>query len=157
MNTPTPLIRDGLTPLRGKSTFFFNVILILMVHVVVLGGLLLQGCKDTNTKDANASNTPALDTTVAGSDAPNLPPVINAGISNAVVNTPQNPIQPAPQQPQVKQAPLPPAQPLQPATVAPIATPAAMDAKEYVVVSGDTLGAIARKSGLALKALMDAN
>jgi len=36
-------------------------------------------------------------------------------------------------------------------------TPANGEAKEYVIAKGDTLGAIARKNGMSLKALMDAN
>jgi hypothetical protein len=49
MNTPIPLIRDGLTPFRGKSSFFFKVLLILAIHVVIIGVMLLQGCKVTVT------------------------------------------------------------------------------------------------------------
>ncbi len=152
MNTPSPLIPQGTTPSRGKSTFFFKVLMILTVHVVLIGGMLLQGCKDTNTKDT-AANPPAPDTNTASTDASNLPPVTATGLSNAVAN----PQQPASQQPQVTQAPLPPAQPLSPATVTPAAPPATTGASEYVIASGDTLGAIAHKNGLALKALMDAN
>jgi LysM repeat protein len=152
MNTPSPLIPQGTTPSRGKSTFFFKVLMILTVHVVLIGGMLLQGCKDTNKTDT-ADNGPKPDTTTASTDTSNVPPVTAAGISNAVAN----PQQPASQQPQVTQAPLPPAQPLPPATVTPAAPPAATGASEYVIASGDTLGAIAHKNGLALKALMDAN
>jgi LysM repeat protein len=139
-------------PSRGKSTFFIKVLTILTVHVVLIGGMLLQGCKDTNTKDTTA-NPPAPDTTAASTEASNLPPVTATGLSNAVAN----PQQPASQQPQVTQAPMPPAQPQPPATVTPAAPPAATGASEYVIASGDTLGAIAHKNGLALKALMDAN
>jgi LysM repeat protein len=150
MNTPSPLIPQGTTPLRAKSTFFFKVLMILSVHVVLIGGMLLQGCKDTNT----SATPPAPETTATGTDVSNLPPVTAAGISNAVAN----PQQPASQQPQVTQAPLPPAQPLPPATVTPAAPPApTTETKEYVIASGDTLGAIARKNGITLKAMMDAN
>jgi len=126
--------------------------MILTVHVVLIGGMLLQGCKDTNKTDT-ADNGSKPDTTTASTDTSNVPPVTAAGISNAVAN----PQQPASPQPQVTQAPLPPAQPLPPATVAPAAPPAATGATEYVIASGDTLGAIAHRNGLALKALMDAN
>ncbi len=127
--------------------------MILTVHVVLIGGMLLQGCKDTNTKETSG-NPPAPDTTAANTDASNLPPVTAAGISNAVAN----PQQPAPQQPQVTQAPLPPAQPMPPATVTPAAPPApTTETKEYVIASGDTLGALAHKNGITLKAMMDAN
>lgn len=148
MNTTTPLIREGITPFRGKSSFFFKVMLVLSVHLVVIGVMLLQGCKNTNTDSA------ARDTTMAGDDASNLPPASGEGASNPAVNAPQNRIQPAPQQPQLKQAPL---QPLQSATVTSVAASAVPMAKEYVIVSGDTLRGIARKSGVALKSLMDAN
>jgi LysM repeat protein len=152
MNTPSPLIPQGTMPSRGKSTFFFKVLMILTVHVVLIGGMLLQGCKDTNNKDT-AANPPAPDTNTASTDTSNLPPVTAAGISNAVAN----PQQPASQQPQVTQAPQPPAQPLPPATAAAAAPPAATGVSEYVIASGDTLGALARKNGITLKALMDAN
>ena len=45
-----------------------------------------------------------------------------------------------------------------PATVTPAAPPApTTETKEYVIASGDTLGAIAHKNGITLKAMMDAN
>jgi LysM repeat protein len=44
-----------------------------------------------------------------------------------------------------------------PITPAPVAPPATTDSKEVVVAAGDTLGAIAHKNGMTLKALMDAN
>jgi LysM repeat protein len=149
MNTPNPLVPQGTTPARGKSTFFFKVLMILTVHVVLIGGMLLQGCKDTNT----SANPPAQDTTAATPDQ-TLPPVTAAGVSNAATN----PQQPAPQPTQVTQAPQPPAQPMPPATVTAAAPPApSTELKEYVIVSGDTLGAIAHKNGITLKAIMDAN
>ena len=88
MNTPSPLIPQGTIPAKGKVIFFFKVVMILAVHVVLIGGMLLQGCKDTN-KD-NASNPPA-DTTVSSADTSNLPPVTNGGMSNAVTAMPSNP------------------------------------------------------------------
>jgi LysM repeat protein len=140
MNTPTPLIREGLKPLRGKSPFFFKVMLVLTVHVVLIGGLLLQGCKDTTTKDASLA-PPAPDPT-SPTDAANadqkLPPVANTNSPNAVAN-----------------------QPLQPATVAPTAPGAApADTAVYTVKPGDTLGKIARlhhTSSAKIKAMNDLN
>jgi LysM repeat protein len=140
-------------PARGKSTFFFKVLMILTVHAVLIGGMLLQGCKDT--KDTS-SNTPPQDTT-ATSTADTLPPVSTAAISNAQAGTPQNPAQPTQPPPVAQaQAPVPPAQlpPVAP-TTAPVT--ATTETREYVIASGDTLGAIARKNGIPLKALMDAN
>jgi LysM repeat protein len=157
MNTPSPLIPQGTTLSRGKSTFVFKVLMILTVHVVFIGGMLLQGCKDT--KDTS-STPPAPDTTsatAATNPDQTLPPVNPAGISNAVVNQ-QQPAQPGTPGTQGTQAPLPTAQTLPPATVTPAAPPApTTETKEYVIASGDTLGALAHKNGLSLKALMDAN
>ena len=49
MNTNSPLIPQGTTPARGKSSLYFKVLMILTVHVVLIGGMLLQGCKVTVT------------------------------------------------------------------------------------------------------------
>ncbi|MGD0812974.1 MAG: LysM peptidoglycan-binding domain-containing protein [Verrucomicrobiota bacterium] len=150
MNTPSPLVPQGTMPSRGKSTFFFKVLMILTVHVVLIGGMLLQGCKDTNKTDTTG-NTPPPDTNAASADTSNLPPVNPAGMSNMAAN----PQQPGAQQPVVTQ-PMPPVQPLPPPVVAPVAPPATTGT-EYVIASGDTLGAIAHRNGLSLKALLEAN
>jgi hypothetical protein len=137
MDTPTPLIRQGIKPFRGKSTFYFKFFLIFTVHVVAIGGLLLQGCKDTSPKEASAA-LPPLDPTstiTAVNPVQTLPPLTKTSFSNTVA------IQRPPAQ-QAPKAPLP---------------AAVTDAKEYVVAPGDTLGTIARKNGVALKALIDAN
>ena len=55
MNTNSPLIPQGTTPARGKSSLYFKVLMILTVHVVLIGGMLLQGCKDTGKEQAKES------------------------------------------------------------------------------------------------------
>jgi len=164
MNTPSPLIPQGTIPAKGKSSFFFKVVMILAVHVVLIGGMLLQGCKDTNKDNANASNPPA-DTTVSSADTSNLPPVTNGGMSNAVTAMPSNPgpvapsipMQPGPQSNAAMQ-PVPPMLP-PPAVVTPTPTPTPgpTDTKEYVIASGDTLGKLAHRNGVSLKAIIEAN
>jgi LysM repeat protein len=168
------LIPQGVTPARGKSSFFFKVLMILTVHVVVIGGMLLQGCKDT--KDSSA--TPSSDTTTANS-ADTMPPATTPNaVSNATpaVTTPtpalgqpmaQPPVQPG--QPTLQPAPAPgtiggvqpapaPVPPQVLTTPTPVTAPTTdMGAKEYVIASGDTLGAIAKKNGVSLKALLEAN
>ena len=133
---------------------------IVTVHVVVIGGMLLQGCKDTSSNneqskhDAAASNT--SDTTpMASNPAPaapqaEVPPTVNPNISNVYAGTSATSV-PAPQlQPGAGLAP--------PAKSTDLAQPSAPgEAAEYVIAKGDTLGAIARKNGLSLKALMEAN
>src|SRR5271169_5939064 len=98
MNTPSPLVPQGTQPPRGKSSLYFKVLMILSVHVVVIGGMLLQGCKDTSTKDqANKDNSatpgadmtsPAVSTTAVATAAPaDMPTTLNPNISNAYVAT----------------------------------------------------------------------
>ena len=59
MNTPSPLIPLGAMPPRGKSSLYFKVLMVVTVHVVLIGGMLLQGCKDNTSKDlTNNSQTP---------------------------------------------------------------------------------------------------
>ncbi len=153
MNTPNPLVPQGTKPSRVEPTFYFKVLMILTVHVVVIGGCLLAGCKDTK-ETSSTSTTP--DTTAAATNPDTLPPLPTpASISNnTAANPPQNPAATTQPPPMTPAAP-----PIQPPPVAPpaIAPPAATGATEYVIASGDTLGAIAKKNGLALKVLMDAN
>jgi len=157
MNTPNPHVPQGTTPSRGKSTFFFKALMIILtVHVVVIGGMLLQGCKDT--KDTS-SNTPAPDT--AASSADTLPPVTATSISNTAANTTQTP-PPLQNTAQTAQQPagtstLAPQAPAQPMPTPAIIPAPSTETKEYLVASGDTLGAIAHKNGITLKALLDAN
>jgi len=145
-NTPTPLIREGITHLRGESTFFINVMLVFTVHLALIGGMLLQGCKETNIKEASAD--PISPHYTANPDQ-KPPTAIPASFSNAVANQPHG-AQPQAQA-HAKQAAV------RAATVVPNAHPADTNAKVYVIGSGDTLGAIARKNGISLKALLDAN
>ena len=46
MNTPNPLLPQGMLPTRGNS-LYFKILMIFAVHIVVLGGILMVGCKDT--------------------------------------------------------------------------------------------------------------
>src|SRR5271168_3554267 len=96
MNTPSPLIPQGSIPPRGKSTFFFKVLMILTVHVVLIGGMLLQGCKDT--KDTS-SNTTTPDTAAPTADT--LPPMTSTSNSTTAANPPPAlPVNPTPITPQ---------------------------------------------------------
>ena len=53
MNTPNPLIPQGiLSQTRGKTNMRIVVFTILALHVVLLGGLLMQGCKPEAKKEA---------------------------------------------------------------------------------------------------------
>src|ERR1700691_5784870 len=98
MNTPSPLVPQGTQPQRGKSSLYVKVLMILTVHVVLIGGMLLQGCKDTakeQTKDptlSEAGGDTTSPTNIAASTEPAIPPISTSAMSNQAVAT-----MPAPQ------------------------------------------------------------
>jgi LysM repeat protein len=158
MNTPSPLIPQGATPPRGKSSLYFKILMILTVHVVVIGGMLLQGCKDTSTKDQankDGSVSPGADMTPPpASTVPayaDVPTTVSSNMSNAYAA------------PITSAAPVPPSSAtvtgvVPPARATDLATPVAQgEGKEYVIAKGDTLAVIAHKNGISLKALTEAN
>jgi LysM repeat protein len=146
MNNPSPLIPQGATPSRGKSSLYFKVLMIVMIHVVVIGGVLLAGCE--RTKDISKQDTSTPSDTAGATVCPtnpvtapvDVPPTIATGVSNAYVAG--APVQAAP----------PVINPVQPA-----ATQPTVEGREYVIAKGDTLSAVAHKNGVSLKALTDAN
>ena len=168
MNTPSPLVPQGTSPARGKSSLYFKVMMILTVHVVLIGGMLLQGCKDTN-KPVASDTSPKTDDTSAtaanSTDTTNLPPLNTTYAAPA----PMAPVgQPAATNYQVMApvaAPAGPAPmlnntttPMTASAPAPMTAPVmSSDAKEYVIARGDTLAVIAKHNGVSLKALMEAN
>jgi LysM repeat protein len=166
MNTPSPLVPQGATPPRGKSSLYFKILMILTVHVVVIGGMLLQGCKDVKDQakqdnsaapGADPATTAAAaanaNTTPAGSPA-DVPQTLNPNISNTYATT-VAPMAPT-TQPSTPSTSMTGAVP--PAKFTDLATPVAPgDAKDYVIVKGDTLAVIAHKNGISLKALEEAN
>lgn len=144
MNNPNPFLpqssfleQKNKARVRLKIVVFFSISL----SVVALMALLIQGCRknDTQTADQTSaspapapelSSNPPPDTNVATSNAATLPPP-PAESSNA---TPQPP-------PPPPVAPAPP----EPTT------------SEYTVVKGDTFATIAKKSGVSVKAIEEAN
>jgi LysM repeat protein len=133
--------------------------MILAVHVVLIGGMLLQGCKDTAKDQAkDTSLSPAGDTTspsngIAATDT-TIQPVNTTAMSNAAMSTLPagqpvgTPVTPGPA---VASNPIAASAP----PVAAVAAPA--EGKEYVIAKGDTLAAIAKRNSISVKALMDAN
>jgi LysM repeat protein len=160
MNTPSPLVPQGATPPKPKSSLYFKVLMILTVHVVVIGGMLLQGCKD-NAKDQakTDSSTPTAGDTMAMAISNSTPMTAPASATTDVPPTVNPNIQAAYSGTAVSAAP-----PMSPATsLVPPAKASDLTAsmpgetKEYVIAHGDTLGLIAKRNGLSLKALMAAN
>lgn len=183
MSTPSPLPSQG--TLEGasspKSRVRITVLTILALHVVVIGGLLLQGCdKGGKPASGGASNTvsalPPLvpDTNYfsgfpgdgAGAPAhggtPPAQPAPGPGTANppgfADSGTPPGgpqPGAPAPAPgPGMGSGGLPPIT----SVPAPGAAPApSAQGTEHVIKKGDTIGALARKYGVTEQAIIDAN
>ncbi|HEY1717185.1 MAG TPA: LysM peptidoglycan-binding domain-containing protein [Verrucomicrobiae bacterium] len=132
MNNPNPFVPQGslLEQNKRRSRMKLAVFCTLAIGVCGLTAMLIQGCK---RETENADNTPPSDTnTVANTDTNSSA----TGTSNATAFVPPVPTNPAP------------------VIVPPVVETAGT---EYVVVKGDTLGKIAKRNGLKLKALEDAN
>jgi len=160
MNNPSPLVPQGTQPKRGKSRLYIKVLMILAVHVVVIGGMLLQGCKDTGkteTKDPSLSlaggDMMSPSNSLAAGDT--IVPAVNTMMmsNQAVATLPAN-------QPAITAVPTGSgvATTSIPSPAVPVAaTVASTDGKDYVIARGDTLAAIAKRNSVSLKTLMDAN
>lgn len=158
MNTPNPLLPQGSLPQRGKSSVYFKVLMIVAIHTVLIGGILMVGCKDANKQ---SSATPPDETTAATASAPS--PMSTTDLASPATTGPAAPSA------TTTSVPVPAVGPA--ATVPPAADthttagvpavgpvgPTAGAAKEYVIQKGDLLSTIAKKNGVSLKALEDAN
>jgi LysM repeat protein len=150
MNTPNPLLPQGSLPQRGKSSIYFKILMIVAIHTVLIGGILMVGCKDANKPQGNGASqdqtvlaTPATPGPSADVAAPTGPattpaPVVTPAPTLPVAGTPATVTIPAP-------------------VIPPVVPPTPGVAKEYVIASGDLLSTIAKKNGVSLKALEDAN
>jgi LysM repeat protein len=154
-NNPSPLVPQGTLPdNRGKSRVQFTVLTILAVHAVVLGVVLLQGCKRTATDpnvelQALATNTPppeAMTPPPVVTPPPQVAQIPQAPVAQAPLDTQAPPPTIAVPQPVVEPPPIPATQQL-----------AASGASQHVVVKGDTFATIAKKYGVTTKAVTEAN
>ncbi len=130
MNNPNPFVPQGsLLEQKNKTRSRVKVAVFCVVAINVLGltALLMQGCKREQTEAENPQ--PPVDT--------NLPPVVDTNLPAMTATNPP---------------PVPPA-------VGTPAVPAVPEgaATEYVVVKGDTLSGIAKKTGVTVKAIEAAN
>ena len=157
-NNPSPLVPQGILPdSRGKSRVQFTVLTILAVHAVVLGVVLLQGCKRTSTDpnlelQALATNYPPPEALAPPPSS--LPPEV-AQIPQLPPNAAPPPIQVETQPPPVVVAEPPPIEPV-PVQPVPTTLPAA-GASQHVVVKGDSFSTIAKRYGVSTKAVAEAN
>ena len=150
MNTPNPLVPQGSLleqqKSKGKSNLFIAVISILAIHVVLFGGLLIQGCKpETKLRDTAANETPNA-----------IPqPDPNAYITNTPsipdINPPAMPATYAASNltmtPPLVVTPLVPATPIE----------SVAGTKEYKVARGDSFYKIAKDHGVSMTAVAKAN
>jgi LysM repeat protein len=157
MNNPSPLVPQGsLLEQKSKSRSRFKAAIfsVLAAHGVILVALLmLQGChKEEAPKDVSSTtpetntNTAAADTnTIAGmpgdTNAPGTAAVPGMTGSNSTA-----PMPPTPTAPVATTVPTPPPE-----------VPAAPTTTDYTVAKGDFPATIAKKNGISVKALMDAN
>jgi LysM repeat protein len=153
MNTPSPLVPQGTTPSR-KSTIRIAFFSILIVHVVFIGGLLIQGCsRDTATTADTGANTNNVVAAQGDATQPVVPDANNATTANPIAPVAGGPTAVPSGQPQaITPIADPVAKPVEQKIEAPVAA-----GKEYKIQKGDTLGAIAKKNGVSLKALQEAN
>jgi LysM repeat protein len=149
MNTPNPLMpQSSLTDQkpRNKSNVYIAVFAILALHVVVLGGLLLQGCKDRPpTTEVNPNSLPPLTNT-----PPVDPLAFNPGATSSIPVTPFNPAS-------TDLVSVPPVVvPVLPVVIPPPSVPMVAGA-EHLVAKGETFATIAKKYGVSVDAITKAN
>jgi LysM repeat protein len=138
MNTPSPLVPQGsLLQSKGKSTVRIAFFTIAAIHVVFIGGLLMQGCKKSEDKPVavEETNLPPLDPMPPDYTATNYDPNLAAP---TLTNLPSQ-LPPPNIDVNVLRAEVP------------------EELKEYVVVKGDSFSSIALKTGVSLKAIEQAN
>ena len=136
MNTPNPLVPQGsLNEMKNKSHIRIAVCTILAVHVVVIVGLLIAGCKkDTGTADnQTATNKPPV------FEALNPPTDTNTMVTASPTQTPSNQVVTTPNTPLTQ-----PQEPGAPTT-------------EYTIAKGDSFYTIGKKLGVATKAIETVN
>ena len=136
MNTPNPLVPQGTFPdNRGRSHIRIAVFTILAVHIVLLGALLMAGCKKTAEVD-----------TADRSNSNNYAPVVVPEVTNPPVVALTNP------------TPIVPANP--PSTVVlppPDLTPPSSAGTDHVVVKGDSFYTLSKKYNVTMRAITEAN
>jgi LysM repeat protein len=136
MNNPSPLVPQGSTTdqkSKGRARVKLAVFFVLAVHGVGLLALLLQGCH----REGIAQIDPATNAPPAFVDTTNQTPAVAESTTTQPTGTP-------------------PATTTTPGPIeAPGSTPAA--ANDYTVVSHDTYSTIAKKLGISITALKEAN
>jgi LysM repeat protein len=140
MNNPNPFVPKGSIleqQSKRRSRLKIAVFCVLVVGVAGLSAMLIQGCKREQPADTTDTTATPIDTTVTPqpSVTDTSTPPMTATSSVVTPSIQSNTVSiPIPPQPTESAAGL-----------------------EYVIVQGDTLGKIAKKNGVTLKAIEAAN
>ncbi|MBC8003308.1 MAG: LysM peptidoglycan-binding domain-containing protein [Opitutaceae bacterium] len=149
MNNPSPLVPQGSLQqnAQGRSYVKMAFFTVVAIHIVFFGGLLFQGCKkQTADTDLAASNPSSLDPTNLTSFSPMIGSDTNLVSPTTLSNVPMGDAG-------LASSNLP-SQPLPPVAELPPAAPATRD---YIVIKGDTVERIAKKSGVTQRSITEAN
>lgn len=160
MKGPNPLVPQGSfeAHARGKSHVRIAVFTILVIHVVVLGALLIQGCK----RDDKTAEEPALPTNDLGAVQPftNAPPdIVTPSELSPTTNPALSNTAPPPATSETSAIPpLPPTvAPTSPIAPFPAPTEETTAATEHTIVKGDTFATLAGRYGVSVRAIQGAN
>lgn len=177
MNNPSPLVPQGsLLEEKAKRKPHLRIaVLIVLAHVVVIGGLLMQGCKKeakndpltsslTETNDAglppvDTNYYSSFDTNIAATASNNAyygaaPTNTAIGTSNSYATTPtstSNTYAPATNYDTYATTPA------YGTSTTPTTSGFGASTTEHVIVSGDSFYKIAKQYGVSVKAITEAN
>jgi len=146
MSTPNPLVPQGTLPDKGKSHVRIAVFTILAIHVVLLGGLLILGCK--KTEEPPPSDLSSLTNAFPPLPPPDFPPIeptnppVNTGFPPPTYTPPT--YTPPTYTPPTFVTPEPPPVLTGPGT-------------EHVVIKNESFSTIAKKYGVSIRAIEEAN
>lgn len=171
MNTPNPLIPQGsMLELQSKANVRVAVFTILAIHLVLLSGLLMLGCKGKKTAEQEPVETNDF--------LADIPPFTSeVGLPPA---EPEFPVEPTNDQTTVRTTGVPETIPPFPGTTgtlsrvtepertetappdttttsAPPTTPRTPATREHTIVAGDTFSELAKRYDVTVKAIQDAN
>ena len=158
--TPNPLIPQGtFLEQKGRSRIRLAVFTILAAHLLLLGSLLMGGCKRTTDQVAGDQTNDLTATTYPTPPVTPIPTITETPTTSAdvAVINPNTGLVATPTPPSgITQEALvhvpPPTQPVVPET--PIG---GQPQGEHVVVKGDSFYTIAKKYGVTTRAMQDAN
>lgn len=138
--TPSPSGFGSPSVSKGRARLKLAILVVLAMHVLLFGGLLLQGCKPESTE-----RTPVYGDAPPPAQLPSPPPVTEPAAPPPDLTTGAPPVSAPAVTPPVTM-------PLEPLPPQPAPT-----AQQYEVAAGDTFYSIGQKFGVSMKAIADAN